>query len=53
MVFHEWQEIIKDVRRPNLTFHQRFMYVFGPPGWSHDGSRKTSVQLRKEMDNRI
>ena len=22
------------------------MYVFGPPGWSHDGSRATSKQLR-------
>jgi hypothetical protein len=23
-------------------------YLFGPPGWSHDGSRKTSEQMREE-----
>jgi hypothetical protein len=25
------------------------MYVFGPPGWSHDGSKMTSRQLRNEQ----
>ena len=25
------------------------MYVFGPPGWSHDGSSKTSHQLQEEL----
>ncbi len=25
------------------------MYLFGPPGWSHDGSTKTSAQLRAEL----
>jgi hypothetical protein len=25
------------------------MYIFGPPGWSHDGSTKTSSQLRAEL----
>jgi hypothetical protein len=23
-------------------------YLIKPPGWSHDGSKKTSSQLRKE-----
>jgi sterol desaturase/sphingolipid hydroxylase (fatty acid hydroxylase superfamily) len=46
-VFHEWREIFSDLRKaPGLK--NKFMYVFGPPGWSHDGSRKTSNQLRKE-----
>ncbi len=49
MVFHEWLNIYKDVSRKGLTFRERSMYLFGPPGWSHDGSSKTSVQLRKEM----
>jgi hypothetical protein len=22
-------------------------YLFGPPGWSHDGSRQTSDQMRE------
>lgn len=40
---HEWWSIIQDIK--NHPFH--FMgYLFGPPGWSHDGSRKTTRQLR-------
>lgn len=47
-VFHEWAEIIRDLRKPS-SFKAKFMYLFGPPGWSHDGSRKTSRQLRAEL----
>jgi sterol desaturase/sphingolipid hydroxylase (fatty acid hydroxylase superfamily) len=47
-VFHEWADIIRDLRKPS-SLKAKFMYVFGPPGWSHDGSKKTSSQLRKEM----
>lgn len=48
VVFHEWKQIWKDVdTAPGL--YNKFMYIFGPPGWSHDGSRKTSKQLRKEL----
>jgi hypothetical protein len=25
------------------------MYIFGPPGWSHDGSSMTSKQLQEEL----
>ena len=48
VVFHEWQSILKDLRKP-IGWKARFMYLFGPPGWSHDGSRKTSRQLRREL----
>lgn len=52
-VFHEWVEIFRDLRRP-APLKAKFMYVFGPPGWSHDGSRKTSSQLREELkDSKI
>lgn len=47
LVFHEWKNIGKDLRRKNLTFRQRFLYLFGQPGWSHDGSSQTSTELRK------
>jgi sterol desaturase/sphingolipid hydroxylase (fatty acid hydroxylase superfamily) len=47
LVFHEWIEMWKDVRKP-LPLRIKLMYLFGPPGWSHDGSRKTSRQLEKE-----
>ncbi len=43
---HEWWSIIKDVRENPRYFGG---YVFGPPGWSHDGSRKTTEQLRQNV----
>lgn len=48
MVFHEWIEIFKDLKKQS-SFKAKLMYVFGPPGWSHDGSKKTSRQLREEL----
>lgn len=48
IAFHEFISIGKDLRQKGLSFRQRWMYVFGPPGWSHDGSRKSSRQLRQE-----
>lgn len=47
IAFHEWLDIGRDLRRaPGLK--AKLGYLFGPPGWSHDGSRKTSEQLRAE-----
>lgn len=48
MVFHEWKNIFNDLRK-KCSVKDKFMYVFGPPGWSHDGSTKTSSQLRSEI----
>ena len=47
IAFHEWREIFKDISKAH-GFKAGVGYVFGPPGWSHDGSRKTTKQLRKE-----
>jgi sterol desaturase/sphingolipid hydroxylase (fatty acid hydroxylase superfamily) len=47
IAFHEWADLWRDVRRP-LPLRARLGYLFGPPGWSHDGSRKTTRQLRAE-----
>jgi sterol desaturase/sphingolipid hydroxylase (fatty acid hydroxylase superfamily) len=49
VLFHEWQNILRDLRKP-VGLKAKFMYIFGPPGWSHDGSKKTSQQLREEME---
>lgn len=48
MVFHEWKAILSDMKK-TISFKDKMMYVFGPPGWSHDGSRKTSKQLREGL----
>ncbi|WP_299759058.1 sterol desaturase family protein [uncultured Pontibacter sp.] len=47
--FHEFNDIWKDVRSVK-SWKAKFMYVFGPPGWSHDGSRKTSKMLQQEWE---
>jgi sterol desaturase/sphingolipid hydroxylase (fatty acid hydroxylase superfamily) len=48
LIFHEWGSLWKDLRRKDISWKQKCGYLFGPPGWSHDGSRLTSKQLRQE-----
>jgi sterol desaturase/sphingolipid hydroxylase (fatty acid hydroxylase superfamily) len=48
VAFHEWIGIFKDAILPGLTLRQRFLYLFAPPGWSHDGSRQTSESLKAD-----
>lgn len=50
IVFHEWQQIAKDISRKDIGWKEKWFYLFGPPGWSHDGSRMTSGELRAEED---
>ena len=47
ILFHEWQAMLKDCMRNDISWKERWGYIFGPPGWSHDGSRKTSEELRE------
>ena len=43
VAFHEWIAMGQDlVRHPRHALG----YVFGPPGWSHDGSRETSHAIK-------
>ena len=51
MVFHEWKALYNDFKIAK-GLKNKLGYVFGPPGWSHDGSRKTSSQLRKELSSK-
>jgi sterol desaturase/sphingolipid hydroxylase (fatty acid hydroxylase superfamily) len=46
IVVHEWQAIGGDLRR-KLPLGTKLKYLLQPPGWSHDGSTKTSKQLRE------
>jgi len=46
VAFHEWVGLFRDVTRPGLTLRQRLGYAFGPPGYSHDGSRDTSDRIK-------
>ena len=47
IIFHEWNNIGKDLAREDIGWKEKWHYLFGPPGWSHDGSRLTSEQLRQ------
>jgi sterol desaturase/sphingolipid hydroxylase (fatty acid hydroxylase superfamily) len=47
IVFHEWRAIAQDFLQKNIGLKTRFDYVFKAPGWSHDGSRMTSEQMRE------
>jgi sterol desaturase/sphingolipid hydroxylase (fatty acid hydroxylase superfamily) len=51
-VAHEWKNMYKDMKK-NLPFSTKIKYLLMPPGWSHDGSTKTAVQLRKELKQTI
>jgi sterol desaturase/sphingolipid hydroxylase (fatty acid hydroxylase superfamily) len=44
--FHEWIGIAKDVWAAP-SWRARLGYMFGEPGWSHDGSRDTSARIRE------
>jgi len=46
IALHEYVGIARDQMQPHLTVAQRIGYFFGPPGWSHDGSRGTTEALR-------
>lgn len=47
IAFHEWAAIFRDLAKP-APIRVRLAYLFGPPGWSPDGSTQTSAQLRAD-----
>jgi sterol desaturase/sphingolipid hydroxylase (fatty acid hydroxylase superfamily) len=48
IIFHEWKNIGKDLLRKDISAKEKWNYIFGPPGYSHDGTRLTSEQLREK-----
>lgn len=49
VAFHEWMAMLQDVaRQPRHALG----WLFGPPGWSPDGSRQTSAQLKADWQTR-
>lgn len=47
IVFHEWMNLFKDIKK-SKGLGDNWNYVFNAPGWSKDGSTKTSRQLRSD-----
>jgi len=50
IVFHAWIDLWNDLKKPS-SFSTKFKLILMPPGWSPDGSTKTSKELRREMLN--
>ncbi len=46
IAFHEWWAIAKDVAS-SRSLREVWGYLMGPPGWSPDGSRKTSRSIKE------
>ncbi len=49
-VFHEWIGIARDLW--SAPWRAKLMYVVGPPGWSHDGSRETSDMILRRWEEK-
>jgi sterol desaturase/sphingolipid hydroxylase (fatty acid hydroxylase superfamily) len=45
IAFHEWAGMARDVANAK-SLREVIGYTFGPPGWSPDGSRKTSASIK-------
>jgi sterol desaturase/sphingolipid hydroxylase (fatty acid hydroxylase superfamily) len=46
VAFHEWVGLFRDALQPGIRLSDRLSYAFGPPGWSHDGSRDTTETIK-------
>ena len=46
IAFHEWIGIARDLRHAR-NLREVAGYLFGPPGWSPDGSRMTSAKIKE------
>jgi sterol desaturase/sphingolipid hydroxylase (fatty acid hydroxylase superfamily) len=45
LIFHEWQAMARDVRKP-ARLRARLMYVLGPPGWQFKSSQNSDCGNR-------
>lgn len=52
VAFHEWIGIGQDLIRARSP-REVVGYLFGPPGWSPDGSRETSTMIKARWRERI
>lgn len=48
IAFGEMWSAVRDAFTTGLSLSQRLKYLFAPPGWSHDGSRKSSAQIKAD-----
>jgi hypothetical protein len=44
----EWLNLWKDFTQKNIELKDRFLYLFKPPGWKHDGTGITTKELQNK-----
>lgn len=49
VAFHEWAAMVRDLAGAR-SLREVAGYLFGPPGWSPDGSRETSAMIRARWE---
>ena len=47
IAFHEYAGMWRDATMRGLSWRQRLGYIVLEPGWSHDGSRQTTADIRR------
>lgn len=52
VAFHEWIGIGLDLIKSRSP-REALGYLFGPPGWSPDGSRETSAEIKRKGRARV
>ncbi|MCR9276863.1 MAG: sterol desaturase family protein [Pseudomonadaceae bacterium] len=45
--FHEYAAVLRDQLHRGIGLRARLGYLFGPPGYSHDGSRQTTEDIKR------
>ena len=50
---HEYIAIFQDVLKRGLSPLERFRYAFAPPGYSHDGSRLSTSEIKRRAGVRL
>ena len=54
IAFLEWYGLLKDAFTQKTSIIDSIKYLFNPPGWRHDGTGKTSDDLREEwLKNKV
>ena len=52
IAFAEMFTALKDAFQPNVSMQARLKYLFAPPGYSHDGSRESSEDIKADYVKR-
>lgn len=48
IAFHEWRALVRDLGQAR-SWHERWRYLAGPPGWQPDGEGSTAGELRRRV----